>query len=188
MAAGKPISLSAMNLDGVGLQVEFLWRQDRHCHTIGLVVDNSPISVFESMEGSSLEDWPPSPPLQQLSVEELRPKTQVALLVGMAGKSHYSISVEPAHDRTKFVFDVACRSREIAEQLGSEYLLLAGGVSSASDHDAIIDVDRRLIQLSCDRDGETASRIIVNPKGVRIEPALVVSLGTTRWRYSLELS
>jgi len=184
----NPVSLNAMNADGIGLQVRFSWRQDRHCHTISLLVDDRPIPVFESVEGSSVEDWPPSPPLQQLSVEELRPETQVALLVGMAGKSHWSISIEPVSDGAAFVFDVACRSSETAKQLGSGYLLLAAGLTPDGEHDAIIAVDGRTIQLRCDRDRETAAKIKDDPLGTRIEPAVINSGSTTRWRYVIEVS
>lgn len=188
MEAREPISLNAKNADGVGLQVRFSWRQDRHCHTISLLVDDRPIPVFESVEGSSLDVWPPSPPLQQRSVEELRPATKVALLVGMAGKSHWSMSVEPANDRAGFVFDVACRSGETAGQLGSGYLLLADGLRTDGDHDATIDVAGRSLQIHCDRDGQTVAKVLDGPLGPRVEPMTINPGGTTRWRYRIELA
>ncbi|HUG66682.1 MAG TPA: hypothetical protein VMM76_02955 [Pirellulaceae bacterium] len=187
MEAREPISLNAMNADGVGLQVRFSWRQDRHCHTVSLLVENRPIPVFESVEGSSTDVWPPSPPLQQLSVEELRPKTQVALLVGMAGKSHWSMSVEPVSDRAAFVFDVACRADDSVEQLGSGYLLLADGFTTDGEHDAAIEVEGRSLQIRCDRAGRTATTVRDDPLGPRIEPASINPGGTTRWRYTIEL-
>ena len=58
----KERSLNAMNADGVGLQVQFVWRQDRNAHTISLLVNERSIPVFESVEGSNIDDWPPSPP------------------------------------------------------------------------------------------------------------------------------
>jgi hypothetical protein len=186
MEAREPVSLNAIGAAEVGLQVRFVWHQDRHAHTISLVVDGRPVTVLESVEGSSVEDWPPSPPLQQLSVEELRPETQVALLVGMAGKSHWSMSVEPASDRVAFVFDVACRSRGGVEQIGSRYLLLADKLNSKGDHDATIGVEGRSIQLRCDRQGATAATVKDDPSGVRIEPTVINSDGTTRWRYTIE--
>ncbi|MBC8352738.1 MAG: hypothetical protein H8E66_12150 [Planctomycetes bacterium] len=187
MEAREPISLNAVNTDGLGLQVQFFWHQDRHCHTISLLVDDRRIPVFESVEGSNVEDWPPSPALQQLSVEELRPDTLVGLLVGMAGKSHYSISIEPTSGRAAFVFDVACRSSEPPEQLGSGYLLVAHGLTPDGDHDAIISVEGRTMVIRCDRDGETTAKIKDDQLGTRIEPAMINSGGTTRWRYTIEL-
>ena len=187
MEAREPISLIAMNPDGVGLQVRFSWRQDRHCHTVSLLAENRPIPVFESVEGSSTDVWPPSPPLQQLSVEELRPGIQVALLVGMAGKSHWSISVEPLSDRAAFVFDVACRAGEIVEQLGSGYLLLADGLTTDGERDAVLEVEGRSLQIRCDRTGQTATTVQDGPLGPRLEPASINPGGTTRWRYTVEL-
>ncbi|MEO8498315.1 MAG: hypothetical protein ABI614_24905 [Planctomycetota bacterium] len=187
MPARDPVSLKAMNADNVGLQVEFAWRQDRHRHTISLLVDDCANTVFESFEGSSVDDWPPSPPLQQLSVEELRPQSQVALLVGMAGKSHWSISVEPAGDRAAFVFDVACRSNGPAERLGSAYLLPADQLAANGDHHAVIEIEGRSIQLRCDREGATAAAVKVDPSGLWIAPTVINAGGTTRWRYTIEL-
>jgi len=187
MEARASVSLNAINAAGVGLQVRFAWRQDRHCHTVSLLVDDRPIPVFESLEGTNVDDWPPSPPLQQLSVEEVRPATQVALLVGMAGKSHWSISVEPAADRAAFVFDVACRSRDAVERLGSGYLLFADRLATSGDHDATINLEGRSIQLRCDRDGQTVATVREGPLGPRIEPATINPGGTTRWRYMIAL-
>ena len=187
MPAREPVSLHASGAAGVGLQVRFDWREDRHVHTISLEVDDRLIPLLESVEGSSVDTWPPSPPLQQLSVEQLRPATQVALLVGMAGKSHWSMSVEPAGDRCAFVFDVACRSRGPVEWLGSAYLLLAEGLATHGEYDATIDAEGRSIRLRCDREGATAASVKDDPSGLRIEPAVINPGGTTRWRYAIQL-
>lgn len=188
MEAREPISLNTTSAEGLGLQVRFSWHQDRHCHTISLLVDGRAVPVLESLEGTSIEDWPPSPPLQQLSVEELRPQTQVALLVGMAGKSHWSMSVEPAGDRAAFVFDVACRARDAVEQLGSGYRLLAEGITTDGNHDGIITVEGRSLQLRCDRAGPTVATLRQDSLDLRIEPATIIAGGTTRWRYRIELA
>jgi len=187
MEAREPRSLDVLHADGTGLQVQFVWRQDRHAHTISLLVDGCSIPILESVEGSNVDDWPPSPPLQQLSVEEPRPEMQVALLVGMAGKSHWSMSVEPVSDRAALVFDVACRSPNAVKQLGSGYLLLADGFTTDGDHGAVIDIEGRSLQIRCDRDGPTAAMVMEGPHGLRIVPTAVILNGTTRWRYSLEL-
>lgn len=107
----SPAALAVVNADGIGLQVQFRWMKDRHSHTINLLFENRTIPVLESLEGTDVEPWPESPPLQQLSIEELRPSTRAALLVGMAGQSHWSMSVEPNPAEMEFQFDVACRLR-----------------------------------------------------------------------------
>ena len=183
----RSAALNARNAEGIGLQVRFFWRGDRHGHTISVLAGDRATDVLESVEGTSADVWPPSPPLQQLSVEEIRPQTRVALLVGMAGKSHWSMSVEPAGDRTGFVFDVACRSRDPAGQLGSCYLLKADGRSTNGEHDATIEVEGRSIQLRCDHEGPAPACVKGDPSWLRIEPAVINSVGTTRWRCVIEL-
>ena len=39
----------------------------------------------------------------------------------------------------------------------------------------------------CDRDGETAAPVREDPTGIRIEPTVINSGRTTRWRYTIEL-
>lgn len=65
--------------------------------------------LLESLEGQSGDIWPASPPMQQLLIESRAEAGHVALLVGMAGRSHWSLSVEPLADRVGFRFDAACR-------------------------------------------------------------------------------
>ena len=187
MEARDPVSLNAIGANGVGSQVRFTWHEDRHVHTISLIIDDRPIPVLESVEGTSVDEWPPSPPLQQLSVEELRPQTQVGLLVGMAGKSHWSMSVEPVGDRPAFVFDVACRSRGTVERLGSTYKRMADGLAAIGDHETTMEVAGRSIRIRSDREGATAANLKADPAGLRIEPTAINAGGTTRWRYTIEL-
>ncbi len=79
----------------------------------------SPVVVLlESCEGQSSDTWPASPPLQQLLIEPRGAAGHVALLVGMAGRSHWSLSIEPLVDRVGFRFDAACRLSGPPEWLG----------------------------------------------------------------------
>lgn len=74
--------------------------------------------LLESLEGQSGDIWPASPPMQQLLIESRAEAGHVALLVGMAGRSHWSLSVEPLADRVGFRFDAACRLSGPPEWLG----------------------------------------------------------------------
>ena len=112
--------LFANATDGTRLQVDFFWQRDRYAHRILAGVGGRELKLLESVEGSDQQDWPPSPPLQQLSIEQPRPGEHVALLVGMAGKSHWSVSVEPLAGKAGFLFDVACR-RSAPGRLASTY-------------------------------------------------------------------
>lgn len=70
--------------------------------------------------GSGDDAWPPSPPIQQVSIETIE-GCNVALGVGCAGTSHWSLSVEPTADG--FRFDWACRTKETPARLGTTYLI-----------------------------------------------------------------
>ncbi len=101
------------------LRVQFQRVEDRYAHSIWLDDDQ----VLQSLEGDAGQIWPASPPIQQLSLEDQGSAT-VALGLGMAGISHWSLSVAP--QETGFLFDVACRllgPDPQAGQLGSSYRL-----------------------------------------------------------------
>ncbi len=76
--------------------------------------------LAESVEGTDEEVWPASPALQQLSIEH-RERVDVALLVGMSGRSHWSLSIEAEQGTGTLRFDAACRVRELPLQCGSGY-------------------------------------------------------------------
>ncbi len=81
--------------------------------------------VLESIEGTPDQNWPPSPPLQELHLESRPDGKQLALLVGMAGTSHWSMSVEFDPHAGRAIFDVACRVKREADGLGSCYQSIA---------------------------------------------------------------
>jgi len=119
------------------LRARFVRRGDRIAHTIELVVGDTVIELLESCEGSADERWPASPPVQELErapgASASQPlnsgAAQVAWLIGRAGTSHWSASVE-AHADGSITFDVACRLRELPTWLGSRYRVVAGVASS----------------------------------------------------------
>ncbi len=116
-----PASLVACSSGGRRLRLDFTWRGDRYMQTL-YVGDGAGAETLAwiSVEGAADEAWPGSPAFQQLHVES-RGERRVALLVGMAGTSHWSASVEPVEGRAAWLFDVACRVREAPSFLGSEY-------------------------------------------------------------------
>ena len=108
-------------LEGGGLRIVFTRLGDRFAHTIEAFIDERFRSVLSSMEGTADEAWPPSPPFQQLHFEERPGGVRVALLVGMAGTSHWSAAVELDPATGEATFDVACRLRSVPMHLGSRY-------------------------------------------------------------------
>ncbi|MEM0927338.1 MAG: hypothetical protein AAGJ83_14935 [Planctomycetota bacterium] len=95
-------------------EVRFEWKRDRFVHAVSW--QNLHVSPQEESGDAA---WPSSPPLQQLSLEVIDDKS-VALGVGCAGTSHWSLSVEAVE--SGFRFDWACRTKTDAEFLGIHYL------------------------------------------------------------------
>jgi hypothetical protein len=161
-------AIDAVGSNGTGLRIEFSWRTDRYGHTVSRIDDaGSIVPLLDSIEAGNQNDWPHSPPLQTLTFEELPDGRRVALLLGMAGRSHWSVSIEPLAGEAKVVVDVACRHATTPASLGSRYRR----VSPAG--------------RSCPvRESEIAA---VSDRGEMIEvvPLTLVDQGTTRWRYVL---
>ena len=108
------------------LRVDFDRAHDRWKHRVSLVLPEAsgvvcPLLLLESVEGNSQEDWPASPPLQFVSIETRPKKPPVALLMGMAGGSHWSASIEQYPAERALRFDIACRAKSRPENLGSLY-------------------------------------------------------------------
>jgi len=92
------------------LEVRFVWRQDRFQHDVVLVTETGETRLLQSCEGDDQQEFPPSPPLQDMSVE-VRPGAQVALAVGMAGSALWSVSVQATQGAGRIEFDWACQTR-----------------------------------------------------------------------------
>jgi hypothetical protein len=159
-------AIEARGADGSSLRVEFIWHGDRFGQLISIVSpQGEPQPLLQSIEGSPTDDWPASPPLQSLSIESLVGNRRAALLVGMAGRSHWSASVEAAPDKSELDFDLACRHSTLPNWLGSRYRRLSGQAPSVTIH------------------GEDA-RVSQSGSIISIEPALALApQGTTRWRF-----
>lgn len=118
------------------LQFEFVGDRFRHllkCRSIeqGDAPRPSKMDSTEllctSVEGTPADNWPPSPAFQEVSVESIEGKW-VALATGQAGNSYWSASVSPVSldpdvDANGFEFDVAIRTSNSTEFVGSTYQL-----------------------------------------------------------------
>ena len=65
---------------------------DRYAHHVSLVHGDQEQVLLNSEEGDEHAAWPPSPPLQQVTLEDHGEEGRVLLLVGMAGRSHWSVA------------------------------------------------------------------------------------------------
>ncbi len=183
--------LEALNAAGEGLRATFFWRVDRYAHRIDRIEGGIATPLLESVEGSNLDRWPPSPPLQQLTVEPLSEGRPVALLVGMAGASHWSLCAEREPDATALVFDVACRVKEADARLGSAYRSLVRHElkgPTALLHRAGGQGQPAAVELLPVSHSPAAPQITVDGRGVLIAaPAANSANQTVRWKYRVSL-
>lgn len=171
------------------LRLRFVWQGDRFAHAVTLAGGGQADLLLQSVEGADGQAWPASPPLQSLHVEEQRGK-QVALLVGMAGKCHWSAAVELDHEYSRLRWDVACRVRagELG-WLGSSYQsdadmrLVESGVASIA-----CAIGKLAVRLEGDT-GSTA-KLAIHDQGLHINAASnikhVGGAATFRWSYVIE--
>lgn len=164
----------------VGLRVVFVRVGDRVAHRCELLRQGElPQTILESVEGTAAELWPASPPLQQLHVEERAGGQRVALLVGMAGRGHWSLVVEPTSDHRGFVFDAACRFSAPAELLGSTYRWLMPSAECA------VTVTMELPPVLASR--STAQLLDDAALRLQWQPATARLPATERWKYCVRL-
>lgn len=168
------MSESETILEADGLRVVFFRRGDRYAQRVESFDDATQQwqPALESLEGEPGDEWPPSPPFQQLHVER-RTSGPVVLLIGMAGKTHWSAAVEVAADRKSIIFDVAARHQSWPEYLGSNYSYVesaaAGRLAWSSDPTTSINLDDRF------SDGWS-----IRPYGEIASPP-----STVAWRYAI---
>lgn len=181
---------------GVGaaaLRVAFQWRADRFAHIISLIrSDGGIVSLLESVEGSAADHWPPSPPLQSLSIETLPEGRRAALLVGMAGQNHWSASIEVVPGEAALIFDIACRTKDRDAALGSRYRL-----ASPNETSLFAAADRSWIEAQSGEDSVVFVPLQAATEGARLEsldslsfaimPQVSPSGPTIRWRYRVEI-
>ncbi len=170
------------------LQIRFERQGDRYSHALF----SGSSAIGRSIEGDGHQEWPTSPPLQQLSIEDLG-NGPVGLLVGMAGRSHWSMSVEGEDD--SFVFDVACRVRGATSFLGSTYQLDGFQIAPTGDQfesDAqavdLLNQDGRLTIRVDDDDSAASGQISWDQRthALQITAAAVpAGVETCRWRYHI---
>jgi hypothetical protein len=114
-------------LAGGDYRLVFRRAGDRWSHALEVALDGGFQPLVSTWEVADLADWPLSPPLQQLHIEDRGSAGQVALLVGMAGRSHWSVSIELDRPRRRALFDFACRAQQRPAWLGNSYVVARQG-------------------------------------------------------------
>jgi hypothetical protein len=188
----RNVLIAKSSADAGALQLEIVRRGDRFAHLISLVgAGGETIPLLESVEGTPADAAPPSPPLQSVSIETLPDGRRAALLVGMAGRSHWSASIEAVPGEAALIFDIACRSSGGDSMLASTYRL-------ASDHgDLFAAADRSWIEARLPdgmslvvtaTDSTVPSELgLANPTTLSVVPQNGRGKTTIRWKYRVEL-
>lgn len=127
---------------GTNHRLIFERQTDRWSHRIERLADDRWIAIWRSVEGTSADDWPASPPIQELHPHALD-SGDCWLAVGRAGTAHWSLSIdivssdivssdsalletvpnlgESQPSGLCLRFDVACRCSGKPGPLGSQY-------------------------------------------------------------------
>jgi hypothetical protein len=188
--------LTATGSSGVVLRASFVWWGDRFGHVISAAMKGKgPVAVMHSIEGDAQDAWPPSPPLQTVSLEKLADYRPVALLVGMAGQSHWSASIEVVRGQAALVFDVACRLGSLPGDLSTRYSVESGEIVSGPG-----DKQRQYVEIHTDGppvrihrefvpEGEVKLRL-PEPGELVIRPGVITARpnATVRWKYRVEVA
>jgi hypothetical protein len=146
--------------------------------------------LLESVDGSDATSSF-SPPLQSLNLHSLPDGRQAALLVGMAGRSHWSASIEPLQGHAGFQFDIACRMGSPEAHLGSRYRIATGGKGvdlwiAADESWAEARSGERCLIITPGRDQLYPSRLTLDDGCLAIVPERAEP-PTVRWLYRIEL-
>ncbi|GEM_PF-1588600 len=134
-------------VDAPAIVLKFWKVGDRFVHRIAVenhagLVDAQLLSI----EGNDTQDSPESPPVQDLSIEK-RPSSTVALGVGMAGETIWSISFEAMLGTGRIVCDIACNPRGQMPDPRSMYQLQSGvGEPLAGQWELLDSIDSAVAQ------------------------------------------
>ena len=155
------------------LCVKFSWREDRFAHRI--LLDGH--EVARSVEGDASQPWPPSPPLQQLSREQIQGVATI-LAVGAAGQTHFSLSasIDVREGETASVrFDWAARCKTGAALIQSIYQITDS---------IVVDVDQGEIQFSTSKENSWR-QVTIRPKSTDPQAPGIATPATWRWSYRI---
>lgn len=172
------------------LRVTFEFFKDRYAHRVDLIADGTVLPLVTSCEGDEYDAWPASPPIQQLTLHQHPGSGERFLLgVGMAGQSHWSLSVETDPAEPALIWDVACRVSPPVRWLGSTYRLCSP-VERSDDAFQSALMESRLEWFSGPHvPNEGGCAIERVDEFLRIVPCQstqdVVTRATIRWRYGL---
>ena len=190
--AAKSQTLTSQN--GL-LQIHFTWREDRFHHVVQKRSSNGEwVTIAQSIEGTSEQSWPPSPPFQEVETHIGGNGMNCLLAIGLAGTSHWSAAIEeiaepadsplPGSQVTRIRFDLACRMKKAADTLGSGYCASTVMKSTKSDRVMLCEDQTAWIEAAA------GSLIATSPSEVSVRPATIPDgePTTARWMYDFVIA
>lgn len=165
-----------------GLAVGFLRAADRYQHEVSIGAGDDRRVILSSLEGAAEDTWPCSPPFQELRLERRAKEAETLLLVGRAGRSHWSASVELDGARQALVFDVACRCSGPSAWLGTSYKSIAEKATMLDNERALLPLFDCQVQVL---EGEVQAGATGDAHEFSIVPRWTASHAaqTVRWKY-----
>jgi hypothetical protein len=184
-----PKSITAKDAAGNVLCLTLHWHVDRWHHEIlWSPPGQSPMARWSSREGTADDDWPPSPPMQEISFGSVdRRQGGIALLLGRAGSSHWSAALELSDDPLQLVVDVACRISQSPQAIGSGYRLVCGPEMEAT----VAPFELTLRAGACLRASASTGNLNVcrgQETEVAFTPNLTAPPATIRWTYQFRVA
>lgn len=181
--------------DGSRLELTLNWLGDRYGQLLTVVGPSGGRRVvLESCEGSADEPCPPSPPLQQILLHTTVTQSPAALGVGMAGTSHWSVSIEADPQVPRIVWDVACRCQApAAGRLTSTFR--TAETHSAETHPADPETASNPQPVPLDVPDGGPAEVRADGRQTEFRPAAAAvergaaagGWATVRWRFAWEL-
>ena len=199
----KQISIEASSADRPSIKLVFEQSDDRWTHYWRSSTQTCQHAFLTSLEGTPDQDWPASPPLQNVSRHALE-QGDALLCVGMAGKSHWSASysIETANQsgRPKWVkSDLAClRKDNLIEGVsgstfvGSTYQIdsYCRILSFSADRIEILPSTQKVIVLKAFSGDDFKTIFELNEQVLRVRPDLISHspVVATRWGFGVQLA
>ncbi len=180
----KAITVETLDEGGCGLRLVVSRQQDRSIHQVFVIQGQTSLPLIQSVEGQPSQRWPPSPPLQQIHFQTDSNGTQTVFLVGMAGSSHWSLSIQATQSPSALLFDAACRLVEPAGWLGSTYQSPADAQTIAQAASCLITHDCHL-QLLQGHGAEAHLSLVDQLLKICAQPTSSQLPTTVQWKYRL---
>ena len=188
MPRNENLTLQTGLTRGRCLRANFHWHRDRFAHTVGLLEDERLIPVLASHEGPHQDDWPTSPAFQEASLDTRHFPSKYVLLVGMAGTSHWSASVEADPSEAVLRYDIACRIKRSPVNLGSSYRSMTL-VKSTNSQQAQMTIADHVVRLHVEQSEDLRCYVEPTENGVVVRATTTADSfpQTVRWKYHFML-